>query len=68
MIVANLIAFPLAFYVMNEWLDSFAFQITMNQLYFIGSGQITAFGALLTMRKRAWSAANSNPIIALMSE
>jgi len=37
-IVANIIAWPLAYYFMHRWLEGFAYHINLNILIFLGSG------------------------------
>ncbi len=37
-LIANLIAWPLAYYIMEQWLQSFPYRITINPLLFILAG------------------------------
>jgi len=66
--VANIIAWPLAYYMMNRWLGNFAYRIDMRWDIFIFSGLITAVIALLTVSIHSIKAARSNPATALKYE
>jgi len=67
-IIANLIAWPLAWYAMNKWLENFAYKIDMELWIFILSGLITLSVAVLTVCFQAVKAAAANPIKALRYE
>jgi ABC-type antimicrobial peptide transport system permease subunit len=68
MLVANLIAWPLAWYVMNKWLQNFAYKIQINLAYFLLAGIATCAIALVTVSFQTIKAANSNPVKALNYE
>jgi putative ABC transport system permease protein len=67
-LLANLIAWPLAWYYLRGWLRGFADHISLNPVYFV----IPAFAAFLiawaTIFTHAWRVARSNPIHALRYE
>ena len=65
---ANIIAWPLAYYIMNRWLGNFAYRIGVKWDIFIFSGIITAIIALFTVSFHSIKAANSNPVNALKYE
>ena len=67
-LVANLIAWPVAWYYLHDWLNGFAYRITLNPLYFIGVGVIALVIAWLTILGHALRVARSNPIHALRYE
>lgn len=67
-IVANIIAWPVAWYFMNQWLDSFAYHIDMNILIYILSGIIAVVIALITVSTQTIKAAMTNPSNTLRSE
>jgi len=67
-LIANLIAWPIASYAMNPWLQSFAYRINPNISPFILSGLIALFIALLTVSYQAIKAARANPVEALRYE
>lgn len=60
-VVANLIAWPLAWYFMDMWLGSFAFHITLNPLVFIGAAVAAVLLALVTVSTQTIRAAMTNP-------
>jgi len=67
-ILANIIAWPLAYYAMHQWLQNFAFRTNPSVWTFIFSGLIALGIALLTISYQAIKAAASNPVEALRYE
>ncbi|MCH8020984.1 ABC transporter permease [candidate division KSB1 bacterium] len=67
-IFANLIAWPVAFFVMNKWLQNFAYQVGMSLDTFLLAGVLALLIALLTVSFHAIKAAISNPVDALRHE
>ena len=67
-LLANVLAWPLAFYVMNNWLDNFAYRIGLKWWVFILAGVIALLIALLTISRQALKSALSNPIKSLRYE
>jgi putative ABC transport system permease protein len=59
--VANVIAWPLAWYLMNMWLDTFAYHIDMNVIVYILAGVAAILIALITVSAQTIKAAMSNP-------
>ena len=66
--VAILIACPLAWYVMDKWLQSFAYKIDMEWWMFVMAGALAAAIALLTVGAQSIKAALANPVKSLRSE
>ncbi|MEJ7679049.1 MAG: FtsX-like permease family protein [Segetibacter sp.] len=66
--LAFIIASPVAWYVMNKWLQSFAYRITINWWIFLFAGMIAILIALLTVSYQAIKAAIANPVKSLRSE
>ncbi len=64
-LVAVLIAFPISYLIMNQWLAEFAFRITISPLSFILSALLTLFIAFLTVSYHSIASALSNPSHAL---
>jgi putative ABC transport system permease protein len=58
---ANLIAWPAAWYLMDLWLDSFAFHIGMNPLVYLAAALAAILLALLTVSTQTFRAAMTNP-------
>lgn len=67
-LVANLIAWPVAYYVMQNWLQNFAFRIDLSFYVFIISGVAALLIALLTISLHAVKAASTNPVDSLRNE
>ena len=67
-IVASLIAFPVAWYLMNKWLEDFAYRIDIGWTVFFVAGVSTLLVTLITISSQAISAALANPVTALRSE
>jgi putative ABC transport system permease protein len=67
-LIANAIAWPLAWYFMKIWLNGFEYRTSTNPLIFIFAGVVSLAIALVTISLKTWRAANSNPINALKYE
>jgi putative ABC transport system permease protein len=67
-LVANLIAWPVAYYVMNKWLQDFAYRIDIGWWIFALAGGLALLIALLTVSTQAVKAALANPVEALRYE
>jgi len=67
-IIANLIAWPLAWFAMDRWLNNFAYRIEIAWWVFIAAGALALAIALLTVSWQAIRAAIANPVKALRYE
>jgi putative ABC transport system permease protein len=67
-LIANLIAWPVAGYYLHGWLEGFAYRITLNPLYFIAVGVTALIIAWATVGTHALRVARANPIHALRHE
>jgi putative ABC transport system permease protein len=67
-LVANLIAWPVAYVLMNNWLQNFTIRIDLSPLLFVGAGVITLLVAVLTVSSQAYKVARTAPIHALRTE
>ena len=67
-LVAALIAFPIAWWGMHKWLEDFAFRIGIPWWIFILAGVIAAFIAFITISLQAVKAAMANPVKNLRTE
>lgn len=67
-VVAFAIASPLAAYIMNGWLDNFAYRVPLNGFMFFTGIIITFFIAFVTVGYRSIRASLVNPVNALRSE
>lgn len=68
MILANLLAWPVAYYVMNHWLQNFPYRIQMHLWIFIASGTAALLLALSTVCFQSIKAALANPADSLRYE
>lgn len=66
--VGNIIAWPLAYLLMNNWLQSFAYRIEIGWWVFALAGALALLIALLTVSYQAIRAALANPVKALRYE
>jgi putative ABC transport system permease protein len=66
--VASLIAFPLAWWAMNKWLQGFAYRITISWWIFLTAAFVVVCIALLTVSYQSVRAALTNPVNSLRSE
>jgi putative ABC transport system permease protein len=67
-VVAMLIATPVAWYAMNRWLESFAYHVEIHFWIFILAGLVAIAIAALTISFQAIKAARNNPVNSLRSE
>lgn len=67
-IAGCLIATPISFMLMNNWLQSYDYRINIQWTVFAGAGLIALIVALLTVSTQAVKAAVSNPVNSLRSE
>lgn len=67
-ILANLIAAPLAYLIINRWLATFAYRITLQWWMFILAGSVTLLIALFSVTYQSIRAARANPVDRLRDE
>jgi putative ABC transport system permease protein len=67
-IIAFIIASPIALVVAHKWLQNFAYRTELSWWIFILSGIIALGIALLTVSLQSWKAATRNPVEALRYE
>lgn len=67
-ILANIFAWPIAYFVMDNWIQGFPYRVSIGIGAFILSGGIALLIALLTVSYQAVKAASSNPAEALKYE
>jgi putative ABC transport system permease protein len=67
-LIANLIAWPVAWYFLRHWLEGYAYKISLSPLYFLAAGIIALVIAWLTVIIHTVVVARANPILALRYE
>jgi putative ABC transport system permease protein len=68
LVIAFILATPVAWYIMNRWLQSFAYKTELSWWIFALAGLLTLGIALLTVSWQSWRAASRNPVEALRYE
>ena len=66
--VSLIVAFPVAWWAMNKWLDNFAYRINIALWMFVAAGLGALFIALVTVSFQAIKAAMANPVKSLRTE
>ena len=66
--ISLLISAPVAYFVMNKWLNNFAYKTTQSWWIFIVSGAIIMMVSVATILWQSWRAARKNPVEALRYE
>jgi putative ABC transport system permease protein len=67
-LLSILIASPIAWWVMHNWLQGFAYRIHIQWWMFAGSGMLAIIVAIITVSYHAIKAAMANPVNSLRSE
>ncbi|HEY4787899.1 MAG TPA: FtsX-like permease family protein, partial [Bacteroidales bacterium] len=67
-VVAFVIACPVAWYAMNKWLQNFAYKTELSWWVFVLAGAVAVTAALLTISWQSWRAATRNPVESLRYE
>jgi putative ABC transport system permease protein len=66
--LAILIATPVAWFIMNRWLTNFAYKTELSWWIFVYAGLLALWIAMLTVSWQSWRAASRNPVDALRYE
>ncbi|MGC4035826.1 MAG: ABC transporter permease [Chitinophagaceae bacterium] len=67
-VIAIIIAFPISWWAMHSWLNSFAYRVNISTIVFIVAASIILFITLLTVSFQAIKAALANPVKSLRTE
>ncbi len=67
-VIAFVIATPIAYYAMHKWLENFAYKTELSWWIFALAGLLALGIALLTVSWQSWKAATRNPVEALRYE
>ncbi len=66
--ISFIIAMPLAWGVMHQWLQGYSYRISMNGFIFVGAGLLVVAIAMITVGFQAIKAATANPVKSIKSE
>jgi len=66
--IANIVAWPIAFFIMRMWLQDFSYQTSLGLWIFLAAGLMTLFIAIFTVSFQAIKAALADPINSLRYE
>jgi len=66
--IALILSCPIAWYLLTQWLENFAYKTNLNWWIFAVAGSIAVGIALLTISFQSWKAANRNPVECLRYE
>ncbi|MGH2648230.1 MAG: ABC transporter permease, partial [Ginsengibacter sp.] len=66
--ISCIIAFPVAWWMMRDWLDSYTYRVNISWAVFASAGVLALIIALITVSFQAIKAAIANPVDSLRSE
>ncbi len=67
-VAASILAIPISYFIMQEWLNNYAFSVKINFWYFVITTFISLVVVIFTVIGQAYRAANRNPVEALRYE
>jgi len=67
-LIANVIAWPVAWFYLRHWLEGYAYRIALDPLYFLAGGLAALIIAWVTVITHAVMVARANPVHALRYE
>ena len=67
-LIANVLAWPLAYFAAEQWLQNFAYHIDLGMLPFVLAASLAAAIAIGSVSLQAWKAAQADPVEALKFE
>jgi putative ABC transport system permease protein len=67
-LIANLVAWPIAYVYLRHWLDGYAYRIALNPLYFLAGGAVALLIAWATVYGNTLRLARASPVHALRYE
>ena len=68
MLISFVIAVPISWYIMNDWLSNFSYRIALSPWIFAAAGFTCFIISLLTVIFQSWRAASENPINNIKTE
>jgi len=67
-VIANIIAWPAAYFFVHKWLENFVYRIEINWMLFVATGAVTLLFAMLTVVWQAVRAASADPVKSIRYE
>lgn len=67
-IIAFVLAVPITWYVMDQWLNNFTYRINISWIVFVGAGLLSFSIAIVTISYQAYRASVRNPVESLKYE
>jgi putative ABC transport system permease protein len=67
-LIANVLAWPAAWWFMKQWLNQFAYRVSIEWWIFLVAGMLTVFIALLAVSLQAIRSATGNPVDSLRND
>jgi putative ABC transport system permease protein len=67
-LLANVVAWPLAYWVTAQWLNGFAYRVSLPLWLFLAASIVAVLIAWASVAAKAWLAANAQPAAALQCE
>jgi putative ABC transport system permease protein len=67
-LIASVLAFPVAWWCMHQWLRDFAYRVNISWWLFVTAAGIALLIALLTVSAQAIKSAVANPVKSLRAE
>ena len=68
MLVSFVIAVPISWYIMRDWLSNFSYRIALSPWIFAVAGSVCLIISLLTVIIQSWRAASENPVKNIKTE
>ena len=68
MLISFIIAVPISYYIMNDWLSNFSYRIALSPWIFVVAGLTCFIISLLTVIIQSWRAASENPVKNIKTE
>ena len=68
MLVSFVIAVPVSYYIMSDWLSNFSYRIALSPWIFAVAGSACFIISLLTVVIQSWHAASENPVNNIKTE
>ena len=68
MLISFVIAVPISWYIMKDWLSNFSYRIALSPWIFVAAGSACLIISLLTVIIQSWRAASENPVNNIKTE